>query len=161
MAVYRKKPIEITAVQLLWSTWNEMCDHAGVGQLIDGKPMGCYVTDDGVGASENFSPDAVMGLWIPTLEGLMLAKEGDWVIRGVAGELYPCKDEIFRATYEFVSEDPKTAAYNAILDQRPEWAPTAPPLDPTKFTIVCTGPSESEWEVEREPRINPKGTLGV
>jgi hypothetical protein len=97
MMRFRKKPVEIEAVQLLWSTWNEMCDHAGVGKLSDGKPEGCYIDEDG-----NATTDAngKIGLQIPTLEGLMLAREGDWVIRGVKGELYPCKDEIFRMTYE-------------------------------------------------------------
>lgn len=37
---------------------------------------------------------------IHTLEGNMTGQPGDWLIRGVAGEYYPCKDEIFRATYE-------------------------------------------------------------
>lgn len=39
---------------------------------------------------------------IPTLEGLMIASEGDWIIRGVKGEIYPCKPDIFEATYEAV-----------------------------------------------------------
>jgi len=43
-------------------------------------------------------------LLIPTLEGTLYAKEGDWIIRGVKGEIYPCKDDIFRATYEPVEE---------------------------------------------------------
>lgn len=37
---------------------------------------------------------------IHTLEGVMEARPGDWIIRGVKGELYPCKPEIFVATYE-------------------------------------------------------------
>ena len=37
---------------------------------------------------------------IPTLEGVMKAKPGDWIIRGIKGELYPCKPDIFAATYE-------------------------------------------------------------
>ncbi|MCR2628074.1 hypothetical protein NSP54_24115, partial [Salmonella enterica] len=44
------------------------------------------------------------GLKIYTLEGKMLASPGDWIIRGVKGEMYPCKDEIFRLTYEPVGE---------------------------------------------------------
>lgn len=40
---------------------------------------------------------------IPTLEGVMEAQEGDWIIRGVKGEFYPCKPDIFEATYEPVS----------------------------------------------------------
>lgn len=43
-------------------------------------------------------------LHIPTLEGVMRANEGDWIIRGVKGELYPCKPDIFAATYEPVEE---------------------------------------------------------
>lgn len=39
-------------------------------------------------------------LIIPTLEGDMEASPGDWIIRGVKGELYPCKPDIFSATYE-------------------------------------------------------------
>lgn len=42
---------------------------------------------------------------IETLEGRMRANIGDWIITGVAGEHYPCKDEIFRATYEPVDGD--------------------------------------------------------
>ena len=92
MAKYRKKPVVIEAVQLLWDTWSEMCDHAGVGKLSDGKP-------------EGFNPDGhadKIGLNIPTLEGLMTALEGDWVIKGIKGELHPCKPDIFEATYELV-----------------------------------------------------------
>ena len=39
---------------------------------------------------------------IPTLEGTMIALRGDWIIRGVKGEFYPCKEEIFEATYEIL-----------------------------------------------------------
>lgn len=41
-------------------------------------------------------------LVIPTREGEMVAAPGDWIIRGVHGELYPCKPEIFTATYDAV-----------------------------------------------------------
>jgi hypothetical protein len=43
-------------------------------------------------------------LIIPTLEGDHEAKPGDWIIVGVQGEVYPCKPDIFEATYEQVSE---------------------------------------------------------
>jgi hypothetical protein len=43
------------------------------------------------------------GLYIETLEGTMKADNGDWIIRGVKGELYPCKPDIFEATYEPVT----------------------------------------------------------
>ena len=40
------------------------------------------------------------GLVIPTLEGDHLAEPGDWIIKGVKGEFYPCKPDIFAATYD-------------------------------------------------------------
>lgn len=47
--------------------------------------------------------DGSNALRIVTLEGAMEANEGDWVIRGIQGELYPCKPDIFEQTYEPVS----------------------------------------------------------
>jgi len=44
------------------------------------------------------------GTYIYTLEGDLHAEHGDWIIQGVKGELYPCKPDIFEATYEEVSE---------------------------------------------------------
>lgn len=41
---------------------------------------------------------------IETLEGTMKADKGDWIIRGVKGELYPCKPDVFKMTYEEVVE---------------------------------------------------------
>lgn len=113
MSKFRKKPVVIEAVQLLWSTWSEMCDHAGIGTLANGKPEGCYIGPDGQplpnrgrplpGPAEPtraYPPSEEIGLLIPTLEGLMIARQNDWIIRGVKGELYPCKPDIFDATYE-------------------------------------------------------------
>lgn len=87
---YRKKPVVIEAVQLRWDTWSEMCEHANVGKLVDGKPEGIP------------SPDGKIVMAIPTLEGVMTANENDYVIKGVKGEIYPCKPDIFEATYEKV-----------------------------------------------------------
>lgn len=115
MPKFRKKPVEIEAVQLLWSTWGEMCEHADVGRLEDGKAQGGYVDPGGafhaepldlgdvpgaLGAAAMDAEGWKMALAIPTLEGLMISSENDWIIRGVAGELYPCKPDIFEATYE-------------------------------------------------------------
>lgn len=99
MGRYRKKPVVIEAVQLLWSNWNEICDFADVGHLTDGKPEGCYIDEDGNVTKQTTQR---LGLSIPTKEGLMLGQEGDWIIKGVQGELYPCKPDIFKATYEEV-----------------------------------------------------------
>ncbi len=99
MAEFRKKPVVVEAVQLRWDTWNEMCDHAGVGKLSDAKPEGCYIQADGKATLTPGASD-VLGLLIPTLEGLMTASQDDYVIRGVKGEIYSCKPDIFEQTYE-------------------------------------------------------------
>lgn len=51
-----------------------------------------------------FESDRDEGMLIHTLEGVMRADPGDWIIKGVAGEFYPIKDEIFMDTYEAVVE---------------------------------------------------------
>jgi hypothetical protein len=99
MAKFRKKPVVVEAVQLRWDTWNEMCDHVGVGDLSNGKPQGCYIQADGKATATPGASNTI-GLLIPTLEGLMTARENDFVIRGVKGEIYPCKPDIFEQTYE-------------------------------------------------------------
>lgn len=83
MAQYRKKPVVIEAIRL------PLQGEAGqkVADLFDF--MGNAEWDLGID-----------GLRITTLEGVMLASPGDYIIRGVQGELYPCKPDIFAATYE-------------------------------------------------------------
>ncbi len=99
---FRKKPVVIEALQLSWGTWGEMCDFADVGFLKDGKPQGGKVDNEG-GFHEGMTGDKI-AMAIPTLEGLMVAQENDWIIKGVKGEFYPCKPDIFEATYERVEE---------------------------------------------------------
>jgi hypothetical protein len=106
MPRFRKRPVEVEAMRLGWDTWNEMCEFAGVGRLSDGKPQGGWI--------DPMEPDQIhldlpprlppngaeIGLAIPTPEGVMIAREGWWVIRGVEGELYSCKPTVFARTYE-------------------------------------------------------------
>jgi hypothetical protein len=105
MPKFRKKPIVIEAVQLRWNNWNEMCDHAGVGKISEGKPEGCWIGQDAQPIPDQNKPDCTkdrLGILIPTLEGLMIGIQGDWIIRGVKGEFYPIKNDIFLETYEKV-----------------------------------------------------------
>ena len=104
MAKFKKKPVVINAVQLRWDNWNEICDFANVGKLEDGKPTGVYLDDDNNPLPEG-ATSGKLGLLIPTLEGVMVAKENDWIISGIKGELYPCRADIFEETYEAVNED--------------------------------------------------------
>jgi hypothetical protein len=100
---FRKKPVVIDAVKLGWDTWSEMCDFVGVGKLSDGKPEGCYLGENGQPRKGHETTNR-MGLLIPTLEGLMIGSEGDWIIKGVNGEFYPVKNDIFLKTYEKVED---------------------------------------------------------
>lgn len=91
---YRKKPVEIEAVQLTWANWDDICDFVQLPWGPEGV-HGCY-SDKGV---ESDSGEKI-GLIIPTLEGNMLANENDYIIKGFHGEFYPCKPDIFEETYE-------------------------------------------------------------
>jgi hypothetical protein len=96
----RKKPIEVEAMLFDGST----ADTMAVYQWIERNTQGSFDvnSDDPVPAS-GVSIDAATGFMvIATLEGVMQVKIGDWVIKGVAGEFYPCKSDIFDATYESV-----------------------------------------------------------
>jgi hypothetical protein len=79
---FKKKPVVIEAVQ--WTGQNQF--------EIMNFCKTCYLTSSGT----------VKDLYIDTLEGDMLANEGDYIIKGVAGEFYACKPEIFAMTYENV-----------------------------------------------------------
>lgn len=101
MSRYRKKPIEIEAVQLGWDTWGEICDFIEVGNLQEGKAQGGYF--DGSRFTFTYpGGDPEIALAIPTLEGIMYARQGDYIIKGIQNELYPCKPDIFEQTYERV-----------------------------------------------------------
>jgi len=85
MGFYRKKPVVIEAIRLENISPREVADFIGASQL-----------DYRNGSS----------IVISTLEGDMVASPGDWIIKGVKGELYPCKPDIFAATYEDVEGHP-------------------------------------------------------
>lgn len=82
---YRKKPVVIEAIRFMPETLDKCITFCG----------GDY-------AYRNSSAGAPFGevIEIKTLEGAMLAVPGDFIIKGVKGEFYPCKPDIFEATYE-------------------------------------------------------------
>jgi hypothetical protein len=83
---FRKKPVVIQAVKWEGNNWDAVYA-LGEGQIQPGKAH---------------SGTEAMPIDIITLEGTMRADVGDWIIRGVKGELYPCKPDIFAETYEQV-----------------------------------------------------------
>jgi len=81
MAKFRKKPVVIEAEQFIATRQKPPFFYEGNPvQLIQGEPH------------------------VQTLEGQLRVSDGDWIIRGVKGEFYPCKPDIFAATYETVEE---------------------------------------------------------
>lgn len=81
--LYRKRPVVIEAVQF------------------DGDLQSL----EGLNIAEVTQSLGERSCHIFTLEGVMTATPGDWIIRGVKGEFYPCKPDIFAATYEEVVDD--------------------------------------------------------
>ena len=96
---FRKKPVVIEAVQLRWSQWNEVCSH--LGEIIgpDNPARNVDTFSNTCGEAGPY-----IELMIPTLEGAHTARHGDWIIKGVHGEFYPCKPDIFEKTYEAVED---------------------------------------------------------
>lgn len=93
MAKFIKRPITIDAMP-----WDG----------VSGEEMLAWAASlsDGNGTSVRFERnDHGNNLSIHTLEGVMQVRTGDWVICGVEGEFYPCRDDIFRKTYYLVAEE--------------------------------------------------------
>lgn len=85
MGKYRKKPVVIEAIQWRGTNQTEILHFMGY-------------TNAGT------NDDGTRFLLINTLEGIMTASQDDWIIKGVDGEFYPCKPDIFEKTYEEVNE---------------------------------------------------------
>lgn len=95
MAQFRKKPVEIEAMQ-----FKGIPNPLGETGVADMDYLGRF--DDWIEKVRGATACKYRGgsFYIQTLEGEMEASPGDWIIRGVKGELYPCKPEIFAATYD-------------------------------------------------------------
>ncbi|WP_339182868.1 hypothetical protein [Paenibacillus sp. FSL R5-0701] len=76
MPKFRKRPVVIEAIQWTGENLDEVADMDLNYEIRDGMIL------------------------IPTLEGTMVADHGDWIIKGVNGEFYPCKPDIFEKTYD-------------------------------------------------------------
>ena len=83
--IVRKKPVKVEAFKLTQDNAKKLSDWCK-GLLIE--------------RGDNFEKY----IQILTLEGVMTARQGDYIIKGVAGEFYPCAPEIFERTYEVISE---------------------------------------------------------
>lgn len=80
MARYRKKPVVVDAIQWTGDNTREIARFVGIP---DDQPIGNAIN-------------------INTIEGTLRPSEGDYIIKGIKGEFYPCKPDIFKVTYEKV-----------------------------------------------------------
>ena len=102
--IYRKKPVEVEARQVVFDSITEVYRWVEENTLGSFEPMAVIEGREPCPAS-GVSIDPRDGrMMIATLEGYHHADLGDWIIRGVAGEFYPCRDDIFLQTYEAVDE---------------------------------------------------------
>ena len=111
MAKYRKKPVVIEAMQFPEALPDGVDPSADgyasnrqaheVYAWVEANTQGSFNPHSDELPASGCSIDPATGLMlIATLEGAMQVKPGDYVIRGVQGEFYPCKPDIFEATYE-------------------------------------------------------------
>lgn len=94
MQRFRKKPVVIEAVQFTGEkdNFNAIWDWACPSNDTLQSPVHCGNQEDG---SDDYTV-----LYVQTLEGSVLTRPGDWIIKGTAGEFYPCKPGIFDVVYE-------------------------------------------------------------
>ena len=89
---YKKKPIPIEALQWTGDNYKEIWDFL--------KDVSNHYFEE----TENDVGDIINELYIVTLEGSHKATVGDYIIKGVRGDFYPCKEDIFLETYDEVRE---------------------------------------------------------
>lgn len=98
---YRKKPIIIEAVQFDGTEGSvDLIDQLNEGGNRQVEKLYSLLSLKGSSVLQY----PLVGLQIPTLEGDMKANVGDYIIKGINGEIYPCKPDIFHKTYEEYNE---------------------------------------------------------
>lgn len=106
MARYRKLPVEIDAVQLRWTQWNEVCEFLGDALLAE-NPDGAFEIPEAE-ASDTCGEEGpnYIALHVRTVHGeTAIVRHGDWIIpEAEPGRFYPCKPDVFAATYEAVTD---------------------------------------------------------
>jgi len=125
---FRKKPVEIEAFQF---TGGSNTDPSVPAWFVDAVLSGTVVA----------SSDHIA---IKTLEGVMRGEIGDWIIRGVKGEIYPCKPDVFAATYEAVNGSSPLAIEDVATERRRQveqegWTPQHDDREHEQGALACAG----------------------
>ena len=125
---YRKKPVIIDAVQ--WTGKNRR-------EMFDFLTQDTFKNETMEISDKHFYIDRHNdgGLVIKTLEGEHLATIGDYIIRGVQGEYYPCKEDIFLQTYEKVENNPINLS---LGDKNSTWGTTISGPNKVPYSTICS-----------------------
>lgn len=109
---FRKRPVEIEAVNYLGIHDGQMRFATRLNEMPEWLGEAISGAEGHAGSIwiEHGDEPGAAKTHVGTLEGHHMANPGDWIIRGVEGEIYPCKPEIFAKTYEIVSEAPALVA---------------------------------------------------
>lgn len=119
MSKFSVNGLNVEAVQLKWSTWNEMCDF--LGDIINPESPGMMVYDEKFISDDCGEKDGPwISLSIPTSAGRELAVHGDWIVKGALGNLHPCKPDIFKQVYCPVEEESEVVDWKDIAYQLAE-----------------------------------------
>ncbi|MES9681709.1 hypothetical protein ABWK22_02090 [Gottfriedia acidiceleris] len=103
MQKYRKKPVTVEAIQ--FKLVSEIPCKFGVAKEYNSDEIANFIENTvRVGHEPNDKPEGNVFFEIETLEGTMKASLGDYIIKGVNGEFYPCKPDIFDKTYEAIEK---------------------------------------------------------
>ena len=86
MRRYRKRPIVVEAIQLTEETFAECLEFIGDENWVEADKEEIMIS-------------------IETLEGISNASDGNYIIKGIAGEFYPCREYIFNSTYDLVDDE--------------------------------------------------------
>ena len=129
---YRKKPVVIEAIQL---TADEDSHMTILKWIADHGEVAIRIRPEGIRIS--------------TLEGDHTARVGDWIIKGVKGEFYPCKPDIFAATYEAVEQEPPCETGSTVT--------STPSPSPESSAVSSAQPSASSSSSASSPTTNRPG----
>lgn len=119
---YRKKPVVIDAIQWTGNNFKEVTDFFGEFKR-------WHISD----------VVEVESIFIDTLEGRHEARKGDWIIKGVKGEFYPCKPDIFEQTYEKIDAPADNTQFIMFHE-----------VKMTSITFVCSDKDKDRENFTRE-----------
>lgn len=148
---FRKKAVVIEAIKWTGENLREVIDFIGLHESIDST------------WEEYKQLVEEKGLKIFTLEGTMMASHGDMIIKGVSGEFYPCKPDIFEKTYEPVEneEDHNPVKKDLAISDSHEARKNISDLktfgNPDQFSLLCKASSESQGWMKSTKVCNVPG----